>query len=292
MKDFMINESLQERIEELIDSKITAANTVSGGSINRAAKIETDDKNTYFLKWNGSAPDDMFPKEKRGLELLASSDSGLKVPDVISSGTDSDGINFLLIEFIQEGSPHKNSAENFGRRLAKLHKNRAGNYGLDYDNYIGRLVQKNSRHDEWIDFFIEQRLAPQLKQAIDQGKLPVAVSKNFQRLYDKLPELLPEEPASLLHGDLWGGNYFFDGEGEPVIYDPAVYYGNREIELAFTHLFGGFTADFYSAYNQSFPLQPNFEERKDIYNLYPLLVHTNMFGGSYGRQVEGIVQQF
>ncbi len=288
----MINELLQKRIEGLIDSRIRAVNTVAGGSINKAAKIKTADNQTFFLKWNDSAPDDTFLKEKKGLELLASADTGLKIPAVVGMSSTEDEIGFLLIQFIQEGSANTHSAEKFGRRLALLHKNTADQYGLEYGNYIGRLPQKNSWHENWIDFFIEERLELQLKQAVDKRLLHAAISENFQRLYKKLPELLPNEPPSLLHGDLWSGNYFFDAEGEPVIYDPAVYYGNREIEIAFTHLFGGFSSGFYEAYQRAFPLEAEFAERKDIYNLYQLLVHTNMFGGSYAKQVEGIIRNF
>lgn len=288
----MLPESLQNRIENLIDTSVATAISVGGGSINQAVKIETADQLTFFLKWNTSAPKDMFPKEKRGLELLAAAGSGIRIPKIITAERINDNIDFLLIDFIQEGSRQSNSAEQFGRELAKQHKITADRHGLDYDNYIGRLPQSNEWHNNWIDFFIEERLKPQLKSAIDEGRLDNNISSNFQRLYKKLQALLSEEPASLLHGDLWGGNYFFDTDGEPVIYDPAVYFGNREIELAFTHLFGGFFAAFYDAYQQVFPLEPGFEQRKDIYNLYPLLVHTNLFGGSYVRQVENILKQF
>lgn len=288
----MISEDLKFEAEALIGSSIGQVQPVSGGSINRTAKIITSDNHTYFLKWNSSGAADMFPKEEKGLKLLRSAESGLRIPEVIGSGSTDSDTEFLIIEFIAEGAARDDSPELFGRQLAALHRQTADQYGLDHDNYIGKLPQLNAWHESWIDFFIEQRLQHQLKQALAAGKLSTKTQRHFQNLYQKLPDLLMDEPASLLHGDLWGGNYFFDTDGCPVIYDPAVYYGNREIELAFTHLFGGFSPAFYRAYEEAFPLQPGFGERKDVYNLYPLLVHTNLFGGSYARQVKSIVQQF
>lgn len=287
----MLPKPLKKEAEKLLETEVSSSQSIGGGSINRASKITTIKGKLYFIKWNQSAPADMFAKEKRGLNLLASAKTALRIPDAVNTGW-SDGTYYILMEFIEEKTGGEEASEKFGKELAKLHKITAEQFGLKYDNYIGRLVQPNHQTDNWIDFFIEHRLKIQLKQAVDAGKLQNKTVKNFNELYKKLSDLLPEEPASLLHGDLWGGNYFFDIEGQAAIFDPAVYYGNREIEIAFTHLFGGFSLAFYEAYNQTFPLQPNFRKRKDIYNLYPLLVHTNMFGGHYGRQVEGILKRF
>ncbi|HYW34956.1 MAG TPA: fructosamine kinase family protein [Balneolaceae bacterium] len=284
--------SVKNHVEELLSQPVKNFQTVSGGSINRAARVTTDKGETFFLKWNNSAAGDMFPKEQKGLELLRSARSGLRMPEVIETGSTADGTDFILMTYLEQGSARSDSNRIFGEQLAELHHTTAEQYGLDHDNYIGRLPQSNKKHTNWIDFFIDERLEPQLQMALDAGKFSGGIAQNFHRLYKKLPDLLPEEPPSLLHGDLWGGNYFFDSEGHPAIYDPAVYYGNREIEIAFTYLFGGFSAEFYASYQENFPLQPNFSKRKDIYNLYPLLVHTNMFGGSYARQVEGIIQRY
>jgi|AntRauTorcE11898_2_1112593.scaffolds.fasta_scaffold11459_3 fructosamine-3-kinase len=288
----MIPESLNEQVEELLNQAVKNIRPISGGSINQAAKITTGDNQTFFLKWNASAASDMFPKEEKGLSLLYSAKSGLLVPEIIGSGSTRENIDFLVIEFIPQGSANTDSAQQFGRRLAALHKNTADHYGLEHDNYIGKLPQSNTQHGNWTEFFVEERLQPQLRAAIKNGKFSSSITKNFEQLYNQLPDSLADEPPSLLHGDLWGGNYFYDDKGKPVIFDPAVYYGNREIEIAFTHLFGGFSSGFYEAYKQAFPMQPNFNERKDIYNLYPLLVHTNLFGGSYARQVKKIVKRF
>ncbi len=288
----MFPDLLQHRLEELLDCSIKQGRSVSGGSINQAAKITCSDDRELFVKWNRSAPDDMFPKEQKGLDLLKSANSGLHCPKVIDTGSTDDGARFILMTYIQQGKAESNSSQTFGEQLAALHRVTADNFGLGHDNYIGRLPQSNAKHANWIDFFVEERLEPQLTSAIDNGKLSSSIKTNFSNLYSKLPDLLPNEPASLLHGDLWGGNYCYNSDGNPAIYDPAVYYGNREIEIAFTHLFGGFSSGFYRSYQQTLPLEPHFEECKDIYNLYPLLVHTNMFGGSYATQVKSIVSRF
>jgi fructosamine-3-kinase len=287
-----MNDQLKEKINELLDSSVDEFSSVGGGDINQAGKVTDKEGQTFFVKWNDSAPDDMFPKEEKGLTLLRSAESGLQIPKVIGTGSTKDGIDFILMTFIKEGSPKADSNQKFGEKLAKLHQNTSDQYGLDYDNYIGRLPQSNTWHDDWIDFFVSERLEPQVQMAFDDDLFSPEITNHFQRLYKNLPDLLPDEPASLLHGDLWSGNYHFDQNGRPVILDPAVYYGHREIEIAYTRLFGGFSAEFYSAYQNAFPLEPNFGERTDIYNIYPLLVHTNMFGPPYPRRVKSIIQQF
>lgn len=287
----MISDSLRNEVQNVLKHPVANITSVSGGSINQAAKIETK-SGDFFLKWNSSAPDDMFQKEKHGLNLLHKADSGLNIPEVIGNGSTSDDTYFIVLSYISEGAAGDDSHKLLGRRLAALHQETVVQYGLSHNNYIGSLPQSNRPHDKWIDFFIEERLEPQLKRASDTGKLSSGTTQNFERLFKKLPDILTDEPPSLIHGDLWSGNYFFDKKGDPAIYDPAAYYGNREIEIAMTCLFGGFSTTFYDAYNNAFALQPNFNERKDIYNLYPLLVHTNLFGASYARRVEGIVQKF
>ncbi|MGM0546323.1 MAG: fructosamine kinase family protein [Bacteroidota bacterium] len=288
----MIPDSVKEHIQKTTGHCITHANNVSGGSINRAAKVTLSDDTACFLKWNTTADPRMFVAEEKGLVLLSSADTELRIPNVFTTGKTESGTGFLLQEFVPEGRAKPHSASEFGRAFAKLHKHHNKQYGLDHDNYIGRLPQSNTWHENWTDFFIAERMQPQLKMATNSGKLGSATVANFESMYQKLPDIFPDEPPSLLHGDLWGGNYFFDEDGQATIYDPAVYYGHREIELAFTHLFGGFPSNFYSAYEEEYPLQSGFAQRKDIYNLYPLLVHTNLFGGSYARQVEGIIRQF
>jgi len=288
----MLPDSLRIKIKRQLAGEILSAKSVSGGSINRAARVEISGLGPCFLKWNRTADPDMFQKEVHGLKLLTSADSGLRIPEIILQDTTDDRTGFLLLEYVSQGKPGENSARNFGERLAKLHSLRNEQFGLEEPNYIGRLPQQNNWHENWTDFFIQERIQPQLDMALQAGKLHRNISDAFDKLFAKLPDIFPEDQPSLLHGDLWGGNYFYDENGEAVIFDPAVYYGHREIELAFTHLFGGFSSAFYDAYRKVLPMEPGFETRKNIYNLYPLLVHTNLFGGSYARQVEGIVRRF
>lgn len=288
----MIPDAIRQQLRKKLDTGIADIRSVSGGSINRAAKLILSDGTHCFLKWNSSADPDMFVKEKRGLKLLAAAETKLRIPSTLALGKTMDDTGYLALEYISEGRSTDHSAEDFGRQLAALHKHQAKQYGLDHDNFIGKLPQSNQQHKGWVDFFVKERMEPQLRMAADTHKLGSETIAHFKTMYTQLPDIFPEEPASLLHGDLWGGNYFYDGQGRATIFDPAVYHGHREIELAFTHLFGGFSQDFYQAYKEAYPLQPDFNNRKDIYNLYPLLVHTNLFGGSYARQVQTIVSRF
>lgn len=288
----MIRDTLKSQIQEDTGQAIVSTRRASGGSINQAALVELENRGTCFLKWNTTADPDLFVKEVKGLHLLRSVGTDLIVPEVIKQGTYGNGIGYLLLEYIKEGSAGAASSEDFGRQLAEQHKIKEEQYGLDHDNYIGKLPQSNSRHNDWTEFFIQERMEPQVKMGLDSGRFSAGITSAFQKMYRQLPDIFPDEPPSLLHGDLWGGNYFFNTDGKATIYDPAVYYGNREIEIAFTHMFGGFSSGFYSAYNEVWRLAPGFNNRKDIYNLYPLLVHTNLFGGHYGRQVKSIVQRF
>lgn len=288
----MLPDSLRINIEQQLEGEILSVKSISGGSINRAALVDISGRGPCFLKWNRTADPDMFHKEVHGLELLGRAGSGLRSPEVILQDTTEEQIGFLMLEFIEEGHPQEKSAQKFGECLARLHSVRNNRFGLDEPNYIGRLPQSNRWHDNWTDFFIEERIRPQLQMALKSGKFNAHISEVFENLFARLPEIFPDEQPALLHGDLWGGNYFYDTKGDAVIFDPAVYYGHREIEIAFTRLFGGFSSEFYESYQGNLPMESGFEERKDIYNLYPLLIHTNLFGGSYARQVKEIVRRY
>ncbi len=255
-----------------------------GGCINRALKIIARE-DTYFLKCNENSHN-FFDHEVSGLQLLASSQT-FRIPEVINAGVYGDQ-SYLLMEYIKPGYGGSNFWRDFGRQLAELHQlsSDSGLYGLGYDNEIGRLQQKNDWMDNWIEFFIQNRLEAQLTLAYYNGHIDEGFMRRFRELYGLLPSLLVGGKPSLLHGDLWSGNFLVGENGEPVLIDPAVYYGHREVELAYTRLFGGFNPDFYESYNASWPLQPEFEERVDLYNLYPLLVHVNLFGASYLSGIE------
>ena len=285
--DFFLEQTGQE---------VTGDAPVGGGCINDTTQISLQDGSRYFVKQNSISLRDMFEKEAEGLKLLADAagETGeIRIPDVMGLTEDHEaGQAFLILSFIDEGRRSGDFDRRFGRALAELHRHENRQYGLDHDNYIGRLPQKNDRRDTWNSFFMECRLEPQFAMARERGFFDGAARQSLDRLGKSLTELLPDEPPSLLHGDLWGGNYLCDNENRPVLIDPAVHYGHRETELAFTTLFGGFGRDFYSGYEESWPLQPGFSERRDIYNLYPLLVHVNLFGGMYVSQTESILRRF
>lgn len=263
--------------------------SIGGGCINNGVKLETD-KGNFFLKWNDDAEEDLFDKELLGLNLLHKANC-LLIPQGLGRGKIGQK-NFLILEYIEKAAPSADFWEDFGRKLARQHKITSPQYGLDHNNHIGKLLQKNDPKDDWIEFFIENRLEVQLGLALYNHQIDDSFARKFRNLYAQLPGIIPDEPASFLHGDLWNGNFMVGPNGKACIFDPAVYYGHREIELAFTRLFGGFDLRFYESYNDEFPLAPGFEKRIDIYNLYPLLVHVNLFGSSYLAGVEQTMHRF
>ena len=286
----MIPVSIKHNIKDQAGLTITGVREVLGGSINRTAKLTTD-RGEYFLKWNKNAPDDFFEREAEGLKALRNAVHSLIIPTVEMVGqTDDSETGFLLMEYIEES--RSGDSFQFGSELARLHQNTANQFGFHSDNYIGSLPQSNRMHSNWIEFFISERIEPQLAMATESGKLSSSIRRNWNRLSSRLNELFPACKPSLLHGDLWSGNYLFNKSGKAVIIDPAVYYGHPEMDLAFSTLFGGFTYDFYEGYESISPLENGFDNRVPIFNLYPLLVHVNLFGGSYVDQVKTILQKY
>jgi fructosamine-3-kinase len=197
---------------------------------------------------------------------------------------------YLLLEYIQPSPKTRGYWEKFGESLAALHLNTSTHFGLDHNNRIGRLPQINTPNKSWKSFFVECRLLPQIELAA--GLIPSGLRRDLEKLIDNLENILVDEDPALIHGDLWSGNVLAGAEEEVVLIDPAVYYANREIELAFTKLFGGFADSFYRSYNAIFPIKSEFEERAEVYNLYPLLVHLNMFGLSYLGAIKEILRKF
>lgn len=262
---------------------------LGGGCINDTVKL-TCSEGSFFLKWNENAPEDMFPKEAVGLHILHNTGK-IRVPQVVSQGA-ADHKPYLLLEYLEPGRQQSSYWETFGRELAELHKCTAPSFGLDHDNYIGRLPQKNEQRDSWSDFFIECRLKPQVGLAAYNHLIDDAMCRKFEVLYDKLPAIFPEESPALLHGDLWSGNVHISPGGYASIIDPAVHFGHREMDLAFTKLFGGFDPAFYHSYNESFPLFTGWEDRQEIFALYPLMVHVNLFGLSYLPAVERTLKHY
>lgn len=282
--------TLQQHIIEKLSWSVKAFHPASGGCINQGGELVTAE-GSYFLKWNDRQRyPQMFEKESKGLKLLGGTNC-IDVPEVIHVG-ETDNLQFIILSFVKSGRRAKNYWSLLGEQLADLHRNTHTHFGLDHDNYIGSLSQKNKQKENWIEFFIQYRLEAQLSIAAQNRKITADIRKQFDVLYKKLPDLLPQEKPALLHGDLWNGNVMVNEKGEPTLIDPAVYYGHREAELAFTQLFGGFEPEFYQAYHEAFPVAKGFASRANLYNLYPLLVHVNLFGGGYLQQVENILDRF
>ncbi len=282
--------ALQQAIEQKLGTKVEAATFVGGGDINEARLLQTAE-GSFFVKMNrGDTALDMFQKEVHGLRKLAVT-ATFRIPDVLGAG-DVDGQAFLLLEYVEEGRADQAFWETFGRSLAELHKTTNPTFGLVYDNYIGRQPQPNTPTDNWPDFFIQQRLLPQIERARWQNRLQASDEQQFERLFQKLPDIFPDELPALIHGDLWSGNFLVDIRQQPVLIDPAISFSHRESDLAMTRLFGGFAPRFYESYHATAQLAPGFEERVPIYQLYPLLVHVTHFGGSYSNSVRHILRRF
>ncbi len=262
---------------------------VGGGCINHAAKLITT-RGAYFIKYNSELKSNLFVSEANGLSLLKKN-SSIRTPEVVGYGNH-EGIFFLLMEWIDSGQLEPHFWGSFGKNLATLHKVSSDNFGLDHNNFLGSLPQSNQMHRSWHDFFIKERLEPQLRMASDGRLIDQKFISRFNLLFSKLESLIPDEPPALIHGDLWSGNFLTDIHSKPALIDPAVHFGHRETELSFTHLFGGFDKAFYEAYQYENPLQPGFNERIAIHNLYPLLVHVNLFSSSYLSGVEQALKKF
>lgn len=261
----------------------------SGGSINHALRLDLENGESVFLKHHPNPPGDFFRKEAAGLRLLAGAAQGFRVPEPLALDT-----HHLLLEFIEEIPAGRPFYPAFARALARLHRTTQAHHGLDHDNYIGEIPQINTQEKDGLVFFRDHRLGYQQRLARESGKIPIALDRKIDRLRDRLIDHLGPvaEPPALLHGDLWSGNYFATTGQTPCIFDPAVYFGAREADLAMTELFGRLPQAFYDAYNEAYPLLPGYEERKPLYNLYHLLNHLNLFGGSYLASVASVVDAY
>ena len=267
---------------------IVATTPVGGGSINEAYHLYGADGARYFLKLNESRHLAMFVAEAAGLEAIAATNT-IRVPRPVAHGS-AGGQSYLVLEHLELGS--RGDAKLLGEQLAALHRCEAKSFGFASDNFIGTTPQPNSWTEDWVAFWREQRLGFQLRIAEQNG-----YGGQLQSLGEKLMDALPAffenytPLPSLLHGDLWSGNHAFLADGTPTIFDPAAYYGDRECDLAMTELFGGYSSDFYAAYRASYPLDAGYATRRELYNLYHILNHANLFGGGYARQAEQMTQR-
>lgn len=286
--------SLEQAVEDLFHSRIRSASSVPGGDINRALRIDLEYR-TVFVKTNRRENLAFFEAEAKGLKAIAGTNT-IRVPEVYALGTDNSYGSFLMMEW-SEGRKEKGYFRNFGRNLAFMHRADTKNlvpggwFGFSQDNFIGSTRQVNKPAASWAAFFRDSRLAPQFQMA--DAWLDGQDRKAVSRLLDHLDNYLPEPDfPSLLHGDLWNGNYLTGNDGSAWLIDPAAYVGCFEADIAMTELFGGFPLDFYAAYREINPMDPEYEDRRDLYNLYHLLNHLNLFGGSYLGSVRSILQKY
>jgi protein-ribulosamine 3-kinase len=264
-----------------------SSSTLSGGCINQASRLQGEDGREYFVKKNHASFLPFFEAEGKALEEIRSTQS-IHAPEVIASGRE-DKDAFLVLEYIQEGTSQAEGQAQLGQLLAKMHNVEQPYFGWNMDNCIGATPQPNPRSDNWAEFYRDQRLAHQFDLAAEKGKKFEGAEDLLSRMASFFSSYHPR-PA-LLHGDLWGGNASYDQNGTPFIFDPASYYGDREADLAFTYMFGGFSPAFYQAYQQESPLDEGFKIRKTLYNLYHELNHFNLFGGGYASSAQSSIIQ-
>jgi fructosamine-3-kinase len=274
---------LPEVVGDVFGARPIASARLHGGDANDAYKIRLPGT-TVFVKTQLRPAPAVFTREAEGLAWLAET-ATVRVPQVLAVRDDPELVHrFLVLEWIEAAPPAPDHDERLGRSLADLHRFPCARFGGEADNYVGALPQANQPAPTWAEFYGDRRLAPLVREAVDGGRLPLDAARWAESVRSRLPELTgPPEPPARLHGDLWAGNAMRDGHGRPVLVDPAVYGGHREVDLAMMRLFGGFGAAVFAAYEEAHPLAPGHEDRVGLYQLYPLLVHTLLFGGSYGR---------
>jgi fructosamine-3-kinase len=284
---------MRAAVAELLSASVLREQPLRGGDINQACMLELSDQRRVFAKYDVGAAPQRFLAEARGLGWLREA-GALRVPEVLAvSGGSLSHPPFLVLELLAPGSHAPDYEERLGVGLAALHRFGASSFGFEQDNFIGSLPQANQSTPSWAEFYRERRLLPQLERAGSTGSLDLALAQRLERLFTRLPELVgPEEAPARLHGDLWVGNLLSDAAGLPVLIDPAVYGGHREMDLAMLRLFGGVGPRVFEAYDASYPLQPGHAERVPLYQLYPLLVHLNLFGASYLPQLDRALARY
>lgn len=292
-KQSMLNDEHYEQIAEHIGTScqqnivFQSLQPITGGCINQVSKATDQYAKQWLIKENSAACLDLFVAEAMGLKEIKQSDS-LRVPEVVCYGKTDHGA-YLVLEYIALSGV--SAGAKTGEQLATMHRYNVAQFGWFRDNYIGESLQKNQQGLLWVEFWQQQRLLPQLNLALKKGYSQQGYEAGL-KLAEKMPALFTcySPVASLLHGDLWGGNQAQDQAGHPIVFDPAVYYGDRETDLAMTELFGGFSAHFYSAYNAEYRLDQGYASRKTLYNLYHILNHYNLFGAGYERQAMMMTQ--
>ena len=288
---------MERLVSEIFGNNVTILKRtpVSGGDINRAYVLDLSDESKVFVKANRAGNRDFFRAEEEGLDAIRKTET-VRVPKVLGRGVNSDD-SFLVMEYIERGYGDRKSSEELGRGLAMMHMADASEYvndgafGFAYDNYIGAAPQINTPKEKWGGCFAEWRLAPQFQRA--SSYFSTSERKDIESFLCRLDRFLTEpNKPSLVHGDLWAGNYMIDADGHPWLIDPATYVGHPEADIAMTELFGGFDSAFYSAYAEVAGIDPKYKDRKDLYNLYHLINHLNLFGSGYLGSVKSILKRY
>lgn len=281
---------IQHYIAARLHDKVINIKSISGGDISSAYCVVTSTAK-YFLKVNSSIfALEMFQAEQEGLRAIEATNS-ISVPQVLL--VDSiEGTAFILMDFVENKRPDSSDYRRLGTKLAELHQSFGTNFGFISDNFIGRLPQYNQQDDQWAEFYWSERILPQLKLALNAGLIQKDIFPDEKKAIILFRELFGNIQSVLLHGDLWGGNYLIATDGTPYLIDPAVYYGHSMVDIAMSHLFGGFGVGFYEAYHEIIPKPDNYDQQIELYQLYYLLVHLNMFGSSYYASVASIVRKY
>lgn len=282
-----MSQPLAAGLGRALGGRVQQLRSLGGGSINDAYRASLDDGREVFVKTRGKVVPGMYEREAEGLRWLAEP-GALRVPSVLHACDD-----FLALTFIAPAGRTGDFDRRLGEGLAQVHRAGAAQLGLERDNFIGPLPQPNTSEADWATFYGEQRLRPMVERAARSGRCDPQTARRFERLIERLPQLCgPQEPPSRLHGDLWSGNVHSDEQGHPCLIDPAVYGGHREVDLAMLQLFGSPSSAFLDAYNACYPLAPGAADRVALYELYPLLVHVNLFGGGYLSQAQAALRRY
>ncbi|MFI8377395.1 fructosamine kinase family protein [Leeuwenhoekiella sp. NPDC079379] len=282
----MLNDNFKEHLQNALSVETIQITSLTGGDINDVYKLSCSDCN-YVIKVNDvSAYPNMFKLEAQGLEFIRTSES-FPVPDVLTYDN-FENLSYLILEYLETGPKNSDFNNVFGSQLAALHKSSSHKFGFENDNYIGSLKQFNTSESTAYDFYINQRLEPQFKLAVDNGYS----FNSIDLFYKEISQLIPLEKPALIHGDLWSGNYLINSNGGPSLIDPAVSFAPREMDIALMHLFGGFDPHLFDTYNSQFPLKTGWKKRLQLWQLYYILVHVNLFGGSYYTSAKAILKAY
>lgn len=282
----MLNPDFKHHLEQDFSIQITSVNPLSGGDINEVYRLETKHSN-YVIKLNkADAFPGLFEKEALGLKAMRDT-KAIDVPEVLGYGAFENN-TYLVLEYKEQGRVSRNFWERFGQELAAMHRHTRKDFGFHQDNYIGSLPQYNTSESTASEFYIRQRLQPQFNMAKNRGY----EFKNLEQFYKQIEQMIPDEPPALIHGDLWAGNFLVNSKDQPCLIDPAVAYAPREMDIAMMKLFGGFDEVMYQAYQESFPLEKDWEDRIALWQLYYILVHVNIFGGHYYSQAKSLMSNY